>query len=162
MGRTRPGRPVAIGAWPVLGGAGPVLARRALDDTEVGVRAVWRLTDRPAPAGTPVVPAGRSAAGHRRAQTLNRKRFNRIRRAIRLNRLRLHLCGPARGTVVQQSGAIRGNAAPAAPNRRQTRPDPRLADPHARRGTSDGADRAAPPPCAAHLSHVRNTGLWVP
>ena len=68
-------------------------------------------------------------AGPGRAQTLNRKRFNVIRRAIRLNRLRLHLCGPARGTVVQRSGAIRSNAAPAAPNRRQTRPDPRLADP---------------------------------
>src|SRR5712691_8130968 len=95
MGRTRPGRPVAIGAWPVSGGAGPVPAQRALDDTEVGVRAVWRLTDRPAPAGTPVGPAGRSAAGPGRAQTLNRKRFNVIRRAIRLNRMRLHLCGRA-------------------------------------------------------------------
>src|SRR5258708_2723956 len=133
--------------------------RCALDDIEVGVRAVWRLTDRPAPAGTPVGPAGRPAAGHGWAQTLNRKRFNVIRRAIRLNRMRLHLCGPARGTVVQQSGAIRSNAAPAAPNRRQTRPDPRLADPHARRGTSDGADRGAPPPVRPTRPHVRNTGL---
>src|SRR5712691_10329477 len=121
MGRTRPGRPVAIGAWPVLGGAGPVPAQRALDDTEVGVRAVWRLTDRPEPAGTPVGPAGRPAAGPGRAQTLNRKRFKVIRRAIRLNRMRVHLCGPARGTVVQQSGAIRSNAPPI---RAESTPDP--------------------------------------
>src|SRR5712691_1484040 len=57
----------------------------------------------------------------------------------------LNLCGPARGTVVQQSGALPSNAAPATPNRRQTRPDPRLADPHARHGTSDGADGGRAP-----------------
>src|SRR5258708_36330702 len=62
MGRTRPGRPVAIGAWPVSGGTDPVPAQRALDATEGGVRAVWRLPDRPAPAGTPVGPAGPPAA----------------------------------------------------------------------------------------------------
>ncbi len=89
-------------AWSrrVLGRASPA-PRRALDDIEVGVGRVRRLTDRPAPARMRVGPA----------QTLNRKRFNVIRRAVRLNRLRLHLCRPACGTVARQSGPRRSNAA---------------------------------------------------
>src|SRR5258708_29528831 len=46
-------------AWSGGSSEGPVRpAQRALDDIEVGVWRVRRLTDRPAPAGTCVGPAG--------------------------------------------------------------------------------------------------------
>ena len=100
----------------------------------------------------------RPAAGPGRAQTLNRKRFNVIRRAIRLNRLRLHLCGPARGTVVQQSGAMRSNAAQ--PRRIDARPAPTPASLIPTRVVGlRTAPIGAPPPVRPTCPHVRNTGL---
>src|SRR5712691_7494619 len=121
MGRTRPGRPVAIGAWPVLGGAGPVPARRALDDTEVGVRAVWRLTDRPAPAGTPVGPAGRPAAGPRPGADVEPQAVQRYPARYSVEP---HAVAPLRTRSWHSCAAVGGHTQQCRPSRAESTPDP--------------------------------------